>query len=645
MTKPIINNITTASDMTKAPLKIALVGLTMIQRAILEFYFATQEGAEKFTEVLGKDAEAYITNFDELGAIEAWENLYAQENKPTLVLSNCRKDEDNYLYFPRPITPNSLQEGAELLNKLLGNNALNKTTIPEKPTSMIALAGDDNVNEFISEKVIVETKSDDLSLFEGALNEDLNVFETLSDLSENEEVKTVEESLDRELEELTSFGDLAFSPQTNEKNTPEALSLDALSEELNLLDELAVETESKEFDSLEDLILDTENDKLTSELTLDEPISLMDFSPDSMQLDSLLDDEELSLDKVMKEPVKPEIEAKVDDQACITLEEKTDLSLDNRLADQKPLQTEEVQTEEVQTEEVQTEEVQTEEVQDDGEDKDKFTSPEELQSFLDDLNEKKANQDPNEKKAVKSLNSNIEKLRWIHLCGKYKDDSYDKNAGVDTRFKLGTTLFPYVADTVSFTKRAECWMELSYKPLSLIINPDKNIIYSNLSLENPLFVQICRRNIVEELIEYLEVDEKHIEKIKTGQLESKLFSYDLRYFTWTLSLLVSRGRLPEDCNPDEKMRIINWLSLSKVEKFPYIMQIAAVFNQHHASLNEAASWMTLPKRYVYAFYNGVLALDMIDKKKEEANKKKLIAMGSNNESENSLTNMLFKKMT
>jgi hypothetical protein len=169
MIKPIINNITTVSDMTKAPLKVALVGLTMIQRAILEFYFATQEGAQKFTEVLGKDAEAYITNFDELGAIEAWENLYAQENKPTLVLSNCRKDEKNYFYFPRPITPNSLQAAAELLNKFLGNNALNKIPPPEKPTSIVEFASDHKVNDFISEKAIVETKSDDLSLFEGLL--------------------------------------------------------------------------------------------------------------------------------------------------------------------------------------------------------------------------------------------------------------------------------------------------------------------------------------------------------------------------------------------------------------------------------------------------------------------------------------------
>jgi DNA-binding ferritin-like protein (Dps family) len=98
----------TSNENNKTPIKVALSGLTMIQQALLEFYFATQEGAQKYTEVLGKDAEAFITNFDEQGAIEAWENLYAREKKPTLIFSDCHKTVNNYLYFPRPITPSLL---------------------------------------------------------------------------------------------------------------------------------------------------------------------------------------------------------------------------------------------------------------------------------------------------------------------------------------------------------------------------------------------------------------------------------------------------------------------------------------------------------------------------------------------------------
>ena len=740
MTKPIINNITTAGDTTKTPIKVALVGLTMIQQAILEFYFATQEGSQKFTEVLGKDAEAYITNFDEQGAIDAWENLYAQENKPTLVLSNCRKDDGNYFYFPRPITPNGLLEGVGLINKLLGNNDPNTVQKLDEP-SIAELNTDHDFNELVLEKeVVADTKPDDLGLFEGVLDEELNSPEELSYSSESEELtmleesldtisdglnslekptaetgakelnsleeltldteseefntleeslnteteelvssgnldfssqreeknlaealsldtisdglnsldeltaetgakelnsleelildteseefNTLEESLNTETEELVSSGNLDFSSQREEKNLAEALSLDTISDGLNSLDELTAETGAKELNSLEELILDTENDELMFAEKPDESVSFVDFTPDdNAQINSLLDDKELSLDKVVNESVKSKIVDKTGHQDSIEIE-NTDLSFGNILVDnQMPSPTKEVHEE------------------------DEFTSPEDLQSFLDELSEKNAKQESENKKIVKPSNKkSAEQQRWIQLCGKYKDDSYEKKSGINTRFKIEDTLLPYVADTVSFTERAECWMELSYNPLSIIINPEEKLVYSSLSLEDPLFVQICSGNMVEELIEYLEVDAERIEEINNGQLKNKLFSYDLRYFIWSVSLLISHGRLPEECNPDERISIINWLSLNKVEKFPYIMQIAAVFNQHHASLNEAAAWMTLPKHYVYAFYNGVLALDMINKKPKKSNKKKLITRGNKEKHESAIKSILFKKI-
>jgi hypothetical protein len=574
----------------------------MIQQAILEFYFATQEGSQKFTEVLGKDAEAYITNFDEQGAMEAWENLYAQGNKPTLVLSDCRKDDNNYLYFPRPLTPNLLQEASQLINNLLGTEEAITNQKTDETMSVAELNSHHDFDEFILEKEEVSEKENEkkpeiLNSFEefspSKESEELNFLEELAYSSESEKLNSSEGlSIDAEAEGISSPEDLLFSLEIEEKNTPENLTAEIETDELDLLGELTLAAETEE------------------------STSFVGLTPDNEEVDS-------SSEKELK------IKDKTDHQDDISIE-NADLSFGDSLVDSKisPISTEETQ----------------DALQDDIEDK--LTSPDELQLFLDELNEKDSEKELEDKKKSKSSNQKSEEqLRWIQLCGKYKDDNYEEDAGINTSFKPETTLLPYIADTVSFTERAECWMELSYKPLSIIINPEEKRVYSNLSLEDPLFVQICGRKIVEELIEYLEVDEEHIEKISSGQLEGKLFSYDLRYFTWTISLLISRGRLPDDCNPDERISITNWLSLNKVEKFPYIMQIAAVFNQHHASLNEAAAWMTLPKRYVYAFYNGVLALDMIDKKPEKSNKKKLITMGGGKEKhENMLKSILFKKI-
>jgi hypothetical protein len=575
MIKPMTNNITTVGNTIKTPIKVALVGLTMIQQAILEFYFATQEGSQKFTEVLGKDAEAYITNFDEQGAMEAWENLYAQENKPTLVLSDHRKDDNNYLYFPRPLTPDLLLEAAQLINNLLesGETVTNQET--DKSKSVTELNSHHDSDEFILKKEDVSEKE----------------YEELVYLAESKTQNSPE--------------DLFFSLKIKEKNTPENLAAETKTDKLNLFDELTLAAEAEK------------------------STSFVEPTPDNKSVASL-SEKDLNIKANKNDIVEEKIVDKTDYQDDISMK-NTNLSFADSAVDSEisPLLTEEIEK---------TEDVLLDDIED------KLTSADELQLFLDELNEKDTRKESEDKKKSKSSNQKSEEqLRWIQLCGKYEDDDYKENA-INTSFKPEITLLPYIADTVSFTERAECWMELSYKPLSIIINPEKKCVYSNLSLEDPLFVQICGRKILEELIEYLEVDEKHIEEINSGQLEGKLFSYDLRYFKWTISLLISHGRLPENCNPDERISITNWLSLNKVEKFPYIMQIAAVFNQHHASLNEAAAWMTLPKRYVYAFYNGVLALDMINKKPEKSNKKKLIAMSENKEKhEGIFKSILFKK--
>jgi len=585
-----INDTTILTSNIKTPIKVALVGLTMIQQALLKFYFATQEGAQRYVEVLGKDADAYITNFDEQGAIEAWENLYSQENKPTLVLSDCRKTVNHYLYFPRPITPNILIDASEAIHDVL---------IMDKPEDLMAALD-------------IKIEPEELKVESNKLNEPKVVVNELLTTT------SAEHSFDSFL-----------------TNKPENSKTDLLSAEPKpIISEITLAPKEKpnkldEVDIFGEFILGENQidfslaeQKGSSDNSSDSSDS-SDNSRDS-KTNSLLSELELELDVDLKleeisKQTKPQKKPSTDNSL---------LSFDsNRLESASP---------------------PSREITEQSNDKpdDKLTSSDELQSLLDELNDKKA-QPKEQKKIKKTLISTHtkkkEQQRWKQLCGTYSNNDYQKNTNSSLYFKLEETLLPYIGDTVAFTERAECWMELAYKPLSIIINPEDKLVYCNLSLENPLFVQICSKSLLEELIEYLEVDSAYKKQIKDGQLNNKLFTYDLKYFTWSVSLLISHGRLPEGTDLDQPIGITNWLTLSKVERFPYIMQIAAVFNQHYASLNEVTTWMTLPKRYIYAFYNGVLAIDMIDKN-AKTSKKKLISRGTNdNNNDSLLKNLLFKK--
>jgi hypothetical protein len=538
----------------------------MIQQALLKFYFATQEGSQRYIEVLGKDADAYITNFDEQGAIEAWENLYSQENKPTLVLSDCRKTIDRYLYFPRPITPNILINASDAINDLLAfDTPTLTTTLNEKETTNTEL----KLELELSEPVIT------------ALTSEHSFDAFLTNKQENT-------TTDLTLEEPAT-PEIALSP--NQKpNKPN---------ELDVLEEFTLSENQIDFPLTEEKT-DSDTNSLLSELELD--------------LDLALD---LKLEEASKQ-------TKQQEQSSL---DSNSLSFDISLLKGDALLVEKAIEKQI----------------DNNETNEKLTSPDELQSLLDELNDKPKKQKKIKKTSDSANGKKKEQQRWKQLCGSYSNDDYKNDKNLTLYFKLEETLLPYIGDTIAFTKRAECWMELAYKPLSIIINPDDKLIYSNLSLENPLFVQICSKGLVEELIEYLEVDPNYMQQIKGGQLKGKLFTYELKHFIWTISLLISHGRLPEGTDLDQPIGITNWLTLSKVERFPYIMQIAAVFNQHYASLNEATTWMTLPKRYIYAFYNGVLALDIIDKN-PKSSKKKLITRGtSNDNNESLLKNLLFKK--
>ena len=70
-----------------------------------------------------------------------------------------------------------------------------------------------------------------------------------------------------------------------------------------------------------------------------------------------------------------------------------------------------------------------------------------------------------------------------------------------------------------------------------------------------------------------------------------------------------------------------------MELMPHAMQIAAVFSKQPGSLLEISSWLNIEQRYVFAFYNAALALDMIETDSKNLNKSKLSFNAQNTKSE------------
>ena len=105
-----------------SPLKVALLTISPLNRAILEFFFAGA-GRNLFRVVTEVEADAFILDHDYPGAKEDWDR-HANSQKPGIILSVHAVELPNTIWIPKPLTSKALSEAAErvydLVDKLMG---------------------------------------------------------------------------------------------------------------------------------------------------------------------------------------------------------------------------------------------------------------------------------------------------------------------------------------------------------------------------------------------------------------------------------------------------------------------------------------------------------------------------------------------
>ena len=90
------------------------------------------------------------------------------------------------------------------------------------------------------------------------------------------------------------------------------------------------------------------------------------------------------------------------------------------------------------------------------------------------------------------------------------------------------------------------------------------------------------------------------------------FVHSIESFFWTMSLLISRGRLPVNTDATKIMGLKTELDLSTVEPIPYASEIVDLLNDEPCRLLEISERLEIPQKFVFAFYNAALCLGMIE---------------------------------
>ncbi|MEY2654381.1 MAG: hypothetical protein RLZZ524_1409 [Pseudomonadota bacterium] len=80
---------------------------------------------------------------------------------------------------------------------------------------------------------------------------------------------------------------------------------------------------------------------------------------------------------------------------------------------------------------------------------------------------------------------------------------------------------------------------------------------------------------------------------------------------WRAGLLQAQGRLPQGVDLKRPVYLKQWPNLTRVQRTPHAMRVAALWATRGAGLVETAELLKIPQRHVFAFYSAALAADLV----------------------------------
>jgi hypothetical protein len=90
----------------------------------------------------------------------------------------------------------------------------------------------------------------------------------------------------------------------------------------------------------------------------------------------------------------------------------------------------------------------------------------------------------------------------------------------------------------------------------------------------------------------------------------QLSSQPLENFLWQMALWTARGRIPKGTDLHKDVILIHWPNFTRLIVTPYALKISALWVAQPHSLLETARILTIPQRYVFAFYSAAHALKL-----------------------------------
>ncbi len=244
----------------------------------------------------------------------------------------------------------------------------------------------------------------------------------------------------------------------------------------------------------------------------------------------------------------------------------------------------------------------------------RLLAEEELQSLLEEVRHEAEGRSATINHSINGQNSKSQRHtptfaeeRWSLTCGESNPASNKQTTYNPNDYMLMTLL-----KVINQSKSTEKVMRLKFNNIIIVVLPDLQTIYCDMSIYKSSYANICFNPISAENIKIHYLDSSEIRLYKNIINKEVELAHSFEAFTWTTSLLTARGRLPEGTDIKKRVALKYWPDLTRIETIPHVMQIAAVFYKHPGSLRDLPTWLGIEQRYIFSFYNAALSLKLIE---------------------------------
>lgn len=208
----------------------------------------------------------------------------------------------------------------------------------------------------------------------------------------------------------------------------------------------------------------------------------------------------------------------------------------------------------------------------------------------------------------------VAEQRWRELCGDREDIDDPSDRRMDAIFFTPENyLLSNVLEAVRLARQSNQSVQLKLPGGGYaLLMPDMSQAYCTLDTRADEFAMLCNNPVQTGQVALHIPSSTELLQLEEEARDHAGGILDLEAFIWVVSLLTAQGRLSRNVDVNKRIALKHWPNMTRLEQFPQVMRIAALWSQRPGTLFEIAKALDIPQRYVFSFYTAASTLNLFE---------------------------------